>query len=254
MAVSRRTFLAAAGAAFVAACSKASGRKSSASSAPPASTAPTGPPTSAPGAPPGGPAQVIYSGPRDSNEVALTFHGSGDLALTQQLLDEAAVLKVPITVFAVGTWLKAHPDMAKRILAGGNELENHTLTHPQLRGMGASVVEREIVGCRDVLTAETGSGGRFFRPSGMEGDYPPVVMQQAGLAGYSTVCGFDVDPRDYQDPGAAAIEERVRQAVRSGSIVSLHTGHAGTVKAFPNVVADIRTRGLQLVLVRDLLA
>jgi peptidoglycan/xylan/chitin deacetylase (PgdA/CDA1 family) len=88
----------------------------------------------------------------------------------------------------------------------------------------------------------------------MEGNYPAVVMQQAGLAGYRTVCGFDVDPSDYLDPGAAAIEARVRQTVKPGSIVSLHTGHAGTVAAFPTMVADIRAKGLELVLVRDLLA
>ena len=252
MPVSRRTFLAGAAAAFLGACAKAS-RKSSTGA--PASTATAPPSTTAePAANPGAPAEVVYSGRRDHKAVALTFHGSGDLALTQQLLDEAARLKVPITIFAVGSWLKAHPDMAKRILAGGHELENHTLTHPQLRGAGAHTIGREVVGCRDVLAAETGSGGQYFRPSGMEGNYPEVVMEQAGLAGYRVVCGFDVDPSDYLDPGPAAIEERVRQAVKPGSIVSLHTGHAGTVAALPTVVADIRARGLELVLVRDLLA
>jgi len=253
MAMKRRTFLAAAGAAFLAACSKAN-RKASSTGASAASTTTVPPSTTEPPMSPGGPAQVVYTGPRGKSAVALTFHGSGDLGLTQQLLAEAARLKAPITIFAVGTWLKAHPDMAKRILDGGHELENHTLTHPQLRGMGASVVEREIVGCRDVLATQTGHGGRYFRPSGMEGNYPPVVMQQAGLAGYRTVCGFDVDPSDYLDPGAAAIEQRVRQAVKPGSIVSLHTGHAGTVAALPTMVADIRAKGLELVLVRDLLA
>ena len=79
-------------------------------------------------------------------------------------------------------------------------------------------------------------------------------MNQAGAAGYPVVCGFDVDPRDYQDPGAALIEARVRQALRPGSIVSLHLGHAGTVTAFPTLVTDARARGLEPVLVRDLLA
>jgi peptidoglycan/xylan/chitin deacetylase (PgdA/CDA1 family) len=88
----------------------------------------------------------------------------------------------------------------------------------------------------------------------MEGNYPPVVMEQAGLAGYPLVCGFDVDPSDYLDPGAAAIEARVRQALKPGSIVSLHLGHAGTVAAFPTLVADARAKGLEPVLVRDMLA
>jgi peptidoglycan/xylan/chitin deacetylase (PgdA/CDA1 family) len=249
MAVSRRALLAAAAAAVFAACTKAGRRvvgqattsSTGGASAESATTRPSGP------------ARVFYSGPRDRKQVALTFHGSGDPALTVELLAEAKRLKAPITVFAVGTWLQQHPDMTRRILADGHELENHTLTHPQLRGAGATTVAREVTGCRDILADQAGSGGQYFRPSGMEGNYPPVVMEQAGLAGYGTVCGFDVDPSDYLDPGAAAIASRVRQTVKPGSIISLHLGHSGTVAAFPTLVADVRARGLEPVLVRDLL-
>jgi peptidoglycan/xylan/chitin deacetylase (PgdA/CDA1 family) len=248
MALSRRAFLAAA-AAGLAACSKTAHRVVGA-----ARTTTTPPPTTPPTTQHTGPSTLVYHGPRDRQMVAFTFHGSGDLALTQQLLDEAKRLSAPITIFAVGTWLQQNPGMTRRILADGNELENHTLTHPQLRGASAATVRRECIGCRDVLAAQTGSPGLFFRPSGMEGNYPPVVMEEAGLAGYAVVCGFDVDPSDYLDPGSAAVEARVRQGLKPGSIVSLHTGHAGTVTAFPTLVGDARARGLQPVLVRDLLA
>jgi peptidoglycan/xylan/chitin deacetylase (PgdA/CDA1 family) len=256
MALSRRAFLsaaAAAAAAVVAACSKPARRLTggpTTSGPDAAGTAATEPPTTRPA----GPAQVVYAGPRTRKQFALTFHGSGDPALTLKLLDEAKRVSAPITIFAVGQWLEQHPDMTRRILAAGSQLENHTYTHPQLRGAGAATVAREVTRCRDVLAAQAGSGGHYFRPSGMEGNYPAVVMEQAGLAGYGTVCGFDVDPSDYLDPGAAAIVSRVRQALKPGSIVSLHTGHLGTVTAFPTLVSDARARGLEPVLVRDLLS
>lgn len=249
MALSRRAFLAAA-AAGLAACSKTAHRVIGT-----AKTTTTGAPsTEPPTTQHKGPASVVYNGPRDRKMVAFTFHGSGAPSLTLEMLDSTKRLSAPITVFAVGTWLKQYPEMTHRILDAGHELENHTYTHPQLRGLGAAIVSREVTGCRDVLAAQTGTGGRYFRPSGMEGNYPAVVMEQAGLAGYGVVCGFDVDPSDYLDPGAAAIEARVRQGLKPGSIVSLHLGHAGTVAAFPTLVADARARGLEPVLVRDLLA
>jgi peptidoglycan/xylan/chitin deacetylase (PgdA/CDA1 family) len=251
MALSRRSFLAAA-AAGLAACSKPVHRVvGSATTTPSNGAAPERATTTTEHT---GPANVVYNGPRDRKMVAFTFHGSGAPNLTLQMLDATKRLSAPITVFAVGTWLKQYPDMTRRILDGGHELENHTYTHPQLRGAGAATVSREVIGCRDVLAAQTGTGGRYFRPSGMEGNYPQVVMDEAGLAGYALVCGFDVDPSDYLDPGAAAIEARVRQGLKPGSIVSLHLGHAGTVAAFPTLVADARARGLDPVLVRDLLA
>ena len=251
MPLSRRAFLAAA-AAGLGACSKSVHRVTGTTKT--TTTGPTSPSTAPPTTRHTGPAQVVYNGPRDRKMVAFTFHGSGAPNLTLEMLDITKRLSAPITVFAVGTWLKQYPDMTHRILDAGHELENHTYTHPQLRGAGAATVSREVIGCRDVLAAQTGNGGRYFRPSGMEGSYPPVVMDEAGLAGYPVVCGFDVDPSDYLDPGAPAIEARVRQNLKPGSIVSLHLGHAGTVAAFPTLVADARARGLQPVLVRDLLA
>jgi peptidoglycan/xylan/chitin deacetylase (PgdA/CDA1 family) len=185
--------------------------------------------------------------------VALTFHGSGDHGLGLQLLDAAAAAKAPITVFAVGQWLEQQPDMARRILDGGHELANHTYTHPALGHVDRSGVATEIRKCRDVLARLSGNGGRWFRPSGI--DKPTdLMLQEAGAAGYGVSVGFDLDPHDYQDPGSAAVLSRVRAALQPGSIVSLHFGHAGTVAAFPGIVSAIRDRGLEPVLVSDLLA
>jgi peptidoglycan/xylan/chitin deacetylase (PgdA/CDA1 family) len=251
MAFSRRAFIAAA-AAGLAACSKTAHKViGSASTTTPESASTERATTTTEHV---GPATVVYNGPRDRKMVAFTFHGSGALTLTQEMLDVTKRLSAPITVFAVGTWLQQNPAITRQILDAGHELENHTYTHPQLRGAGAATVSREVIGCRDVLAKQTGNGGRYFRPSGMEGNYPQVVMDQAGLAGYPLVCGFDVDPSDYLDPGAAAIEARVRQGLKPGSIVSLHLGHAGTVAAFPTLVSDARAKGLEPVLMRDLLA
>jgi len=185
--------------------------------------------------------------------VALTFHASGDVALADRLLDRLSALSVPVTIFAVGQWLEQNPGMVARVRDGGHELANHTYTHPSLGTLAAPGVAAEIARCRDVLVARAGGPGAWFRPSGM--DVPSdLVLQQAAKAGYSTVVGYDVDPQDYRDPGASAVVARVASAVRPGSIVSLHFGHAGTVEAIDDVVAGIRAKGYELVTVSRLLA
>ena len=215
----------------------------------PGTGAPASPPTSAPT---GGPATYVPNGPRTSTGVALTFHGSGDLGLTNALLDQAKALRAPITVFAVGTWLAADPAIGHRILGDGNELANHTYTHPDLGSLGASAVASEISRCADVLTQVEGNNGRWFRPSGL--DRPtPLILQQAGAAGYATSVGYDVDPLDYEDPGASKVIARVQAGLQPGSIVSLHTGHTGTVQAFEPIVTAVRARGLRPVTVSQLL-
>jgi peptidoglycan/xylan/chitin deacetylase (PgdA/CDA1 family) len=203
--------------------------------------------------PPGTPAAYVPFGPRTGTAVALTFHGSGDPGLTDQMLALAARLHAPITVFAVGQWLEQHPEISGKILSAGHELANHTYTHPSLGLLGRAAVAQEITKCRDVLVSQSHSTGDYFRPSGVQSEPSALILAEAGKAGYATSVGFDVDPLDYTDPGAPAIVSRVAAGLHPGSIVSLHLGHAGTVAAFEAVVGVIRGRGLVPALVRDLL-
>jgi peptidoglycan/xylan/chitin deacetylase (PgdA/CDA1 family) len=252
--LSRRQLLVGAGsAAVLAACARARG-----SAAAPVATTGTAPAptaaaaTSSPAGTPFGAARFVKAGPSDRARVALTFHGSGDLGLSEDLLSAARRTRAPITVFAVGQWLDDNPAMADHIRAGGHELGNHTYTHPPLATVDRAGVAREITRCRDVLARLTGSGGRWFRPSGV--DTPTdLMLAEAGAAGYATVVGYDVDPRDYQDPGAAAVLARTKAGLRPGAIVSLHTGHAGTVAAFEPIVDAIRATGLEPVVLSELL-
>jgi peptidoglycan/xylan/chitin deacetylase (PgdA/CDA1 family) len=259
MAPSRRAFLAAAAAAMAAACTDHPTAPDPAASTVATRPAPSTTPTPAERAgaamaPAGGkPARVVFSGPRTRRQVALTFHLSGDPALVSRLLDTAAGAGVPISLFAVGRWLGEHPTLVRRILADGHELDNHTWSHPVLGRLSRPAVAAEIRRCRAALTQATGSGGRYFRPSGMTRP-TPLVLAEAGTAGYPLVVAFDVDPLDYTDPGGDAITARVSAGLRPGSIVSLHTGHPGTIASLDPILAAARARGLQLVSLQQLLA
>ncbi|HXQ60043.1 MAG TPA: polysaccharide deacetylase family protein [Acidimicrobiales bacterium] len=247
---SRRSVLATAAGAVLGACGVGSAKQAARAGRLPTTT--TAPPTTTTTAVPAGPATYVANGPRSGTGVALTFHGSGDISLTEQLLAEAKQQSAPITVFGVGTWLQANPDIGHQILAGGHTLGNHTFDHPDLGSLDADAVAAEISRCATILDQLEGNNGRWFRPSGIVVP-TSLILEQAGLAGYRVSVGYDVDPLDYEDPGAPAIVDRVTQALRPGSIVSLHTGHAGTVQAFPGLVELIRGRNLTPVLIGDLI-
>ena len=246
----RRSFLAAAGLGLAAAACGGgsalggSGPSSSSSSAPASTRLP-------------GPAAFVTHGPTKGNRVALTFHTSGDLGRAAQLLDVLAQRKVVMTAFIVGSWLDANPSWAQRLRDAGHELANHTYTHPQFESLSPSAMADEIDRCRDLLIRLTGSGGRFFRPSGTaDGQVAPTptVLDVAGRSDYPVVLGFDVDPLDYQDPGAPAVTQRTLAAVRAGSVVSLHFDHPGTVTALPAILDGLDERGLTPVTASKLLS
>jgi peptidoglycan/xylan/chitin deacetylase (PgdA/CDA1 family) len=254
----RRSFLAGAALALGAIVTGCGGDGGTTSGAAPSSTtssgATTAPPAPTTTTPPV--AAFVARGPASGDRVALTFHTNGDLGLADQLLDILAARHVRITSFIVGNWLDANPDMAKRIADGGHEFANHTYTHPTFGQLSHDAMLDEVVRCRDVLVRLTGGPGAAFRPSGTDdGTSSPgeAILAVAGEAGYHTVLGFDVDPLDYDDPGAAAVTERTLSAVHPGAIVSLHFGHSGTVAALPAILDGLDQRHLSPVTVSKLL-
>ncbi|MES5817166.1 polysaccharide deacetylase family protein [Streptomyces sp. RG80] len=199
---------------------------------------------------PGRPAQLDH-GPRTHPRVALTFHGNGDPATARALLGEAERAGARITVLAVGTWLDAHPELARRILDGGHDLGNHTLHHLGVNDMSEADARAEITGCAERLRRLTGSIGSWFRPS-RAARASPLVERLARETGYPHVLSYDVDSLDFTSPGAPAVTRKVLGEVRNGSVVSLHFGYADTVAALPAVLEELDRRGLAAVTTTEL--
>lgn len=244
-----------------AACGTPSEPAGSGAAPPPAAPTPSSPagapPASSPAPPstvshpPGAPAVEVVRGNGIRREVALTFHGAGEVSITKELLAIMAEHGARVTVLAVGTWLTANPGVAKLILDGGHELGNHTWSHPDLASFAPAAMLDEITRCRDELMRLTGSPGAFFRQSAAQ--HPtPAQLVQAGKAGYAQVLSYDVDSTDWQGASPAAIRAAVGTAT-AGSVVSLHFGRANTVQALPGVLTDLHNRGLTAVTSTDLL-
>lgn len=210
-------------------------------------------PSARPSAQPSGDRSDLVTGPRASRAVALTFHGAGDPRMARAVLADAKAAGARLTILAVGTWLEANPTLARSILDGGHELGNHTWSHLPMRRLTATEATSQVQRAADMLVRLTGSKGTWFRPSGTPTS-TPTIRAAAAAAGYPRCLAYDVDPRDYQDPGSAAILSRLRGTVRGGSIVSLHLGHPGTVNAMPLIFDLLQRKALQAVTVTRLVA
>lgn len=200
---------------------------------------------------PGRPTQIEH-GPRDGHAVALTFHGQGDPKLAGAILSEAERAGARLTVLAVGTWLDAYPEMARRVLDGGHELGNHTMRHRAVCALPEDQAYAEITECADRLRRLTGGIGGWFRPSQTR-LATDLVTRLAERAGYPHVLSYDVDSHDFEDPGADAVRGAVLDRARAGSVVSLHFGHAGTRAALPGILDGLRVRGLRAVTASELM-
>jgi len=194
----------------------------------------------------------ISHGPRNRAEVALTFHGAGDLTIARKILAIAKKTQTPITVMAVGVWLNANPTIGREIVDGGHDLGNHTLNHKTMALLSLKQATSEVALGKTALIKAVGSAGELFRPSGTLKSNA-TIRKAAGASGYAHCLTYDVDSLDYTDPSAATVVSNSLKLLQNGSIIGMHFGHPHTVTALPLLIEALKARNLTPVTVTQLL-
>lgn len=189
---------------------------------------------------------AVASGPPSSGAVALTFDDGPSTAYTPQLLAILDRLGAKATFFEEGHHVAGREALMRRILASGDEIGNHSFSHPRDPGYG------QLSSTNRLIRAATGFTPCLFRPP--YGLVDSKVEEAARRTDLQTVL-WSVDSGDDRHPGAAAIRARVLGLAGPGSIVLMHDGghHPQTVAALPRIVAGLRARGLRLETVTELL-
>jgi len=97
--------------------------------------------------------------------IALTFDDGPWPDTTFQVLDILKREDIKATFFWVGQYLKADPQIAKRVVADGHAIGNHTWHH-WYRPMNQSTAAREIEDTAELIYKTTGVRTPLFRPPG----------------------------------------------------------------------------------------
>ncbi len=200
--------------------------------------------------------------------LALTFDDGPSTPYTGRILDLLESLQVPGTFFVIGENAERHPDLIQRIWSEGNEIGNHTYTHPNIAAVPRRRAEIELTLTQRVLQSSLGHSTLMFRPP-YNADAEPtsaeevLPMLEAAKLGYFTV-GEYLDPQDWRlrdrdghRRTAADIAERVVELVHNGhgNAILLHDGggdRTATLEAIKLFVPQLRAEGYRFVLVSDL--
>lgn len=197
-----------------------------------------------------GPALVRLE--RDT-DAALTFDDgpSPDTALILDVLKEK---KVRATFFLCGAAVERYPELARRIVAEGHELGNHTYSHPYLHLKSRETIAAEIDRTQDAIERATGVRPAYFRPPhGVRWFTLWPVLRERGM----TLALWNSFPTE----GASPADEIVRRAMARlvpGAIILLHDGREArppgqdlrpaTVEALPRIIDGARRAGYRFVL------
>jgi peptidoglycan/xylan/chitin deacetylase (PgdA/CDA1 family) len=132
------------------------------------------PPTPQPITAPTGPYAPIYKRLPISQPVAFLTMDDGftQLPIADDLMRAA---HIPFTMFLIGPVAARSPEFFKRLEADGGVVEDHTITHPEMRGKPYAFQQREVCGARALLQQTFGTTLSYFRPP--FGDYDQTTLR-----------------------------------------------------------------------------
>ena len=174
--------------------------------------------------------------------VALTFDDGPSGRFTRRLLEGLAQRKVCVTFLLCGYRLAENPQLAKQMLQQGHEIGLHGYSHKNMATMDPKQIAKELSDTLALLPE--GYRPVFFRPPG--GAYSDATLQAAKKCGFA-VLNWSVDPLDWKNHDAAAVEAAVLSQVKNGDVILLHDLCDCSVDAALAIVDKLKAQGFRFV-------
>lgn len=192
----------------------------------------------------------IYSVERTQKVCAISFDAAWGNEDTQTLIDILGKYNVHATFFVVGEWVDKYPESVKALADAGNEVMNHSSTHPHMAQLSAEQIESEVNTCADKIKAVTGTRPTLFRCP--YGEYNDTVISAINALGMHAI-QWDVDSLDWKGLSGDEITTRVLTRVQPGSIVLFHNAAEHTPEALAGIIEALIADGYTILPVSQML-
>jgi peptidoglycan-N-acetylglucosamine deacetylase len=194
--------------------------------------------------------EFIKNGPSRGNRIALTFDDGPTPRVTDSILDELKKRKLRATFFMIGERVATAPDLARRVLAEGHEVGNHTYTHPKLTTLSDAQADVEIEKTQQIMYSVLGHRPELFRPPyGALRQNQACMLTRKGLR----IVLWGLDSGDWAQPGTDKIAAKILTDAQSGSIILCHDVYQQTVDGIGPILDGLLERGFTLVTLSQLL-
>jgi peptidoglycan/xylan/chitin deacetylase (PgdA/CDA1 family) len=204
--------------------------------------------------------KVYYKGDSHDKIIALTFDDGPNEPYTSEVLDILDKYNVKATFFCVGKNVELYPETARRIVAEGDVLANHSYTHDANHALTE-------YGARDLVTAEkaifdtVGVKPHLYRPP--HGKKSPWELDAVRDQGMIEVT-WTVSSAELNGATPSSLAENIIRGTHRGDIILMHDGYGTqhncekadkslTVEALPIIIEKLQAEGYTFVTVPELL-
>jgi peptidoglycan/xylan/chitin deacetylase (PgdA/CDA1 family) len=209
----------------------------------------------------------VYSKVKSTEKVvALTFDDGPNEPYTSQILDILKENNIKATFFVIGQNVELYPETARRILAEGHVLGNHSYSHNANHAL-SNYGSRDLQRAQEVIFSITKVKPHLYRPP--HGKKTPweldsIEDDQLIEVTWSASANDQHEVAFIGKPTPETYANEIVRTTRPGEIILLHDGYgilhdiqksdkSLTVQALPLIIKQLGDKGYQFVTVPDLL-
>ena len=179
--------------------------------------------------------------------LALTFDDGPNPVTTPQVLAELEQAHITATFFVIGSRVPGNEALLRRMHADGDEIGNHSWSHPDLTKLPIDQVRHQIDLTQQVISNAGVPAPTVFRPP-----YGAVTAQIEHNVPLSVLL-WNEDPRDWAVSNAQQVIQAVEASAKAGGVIDMHDIYHVTANALPQILTDLTARGMHFVTVDQLL-
>ncbi|MBR3786473.1 MAG: polysaccharide deacetylase family protein [Firmicutes bacterium] len=177
--------------------------------------------------------------------VALTFD-DGPGPYTKKIVSCLKKNDSRATFYVLGQRVKSYPSTLRAMQAAGNEIGNHSYSHPLLSSMSGKQIRSQVNRTDNAVKKITGVKPATIRPP--YGGIDSLVTKNVG----KPMILWSIDTLDWQHRNAKTTVNHVMRYVSDGDIVLMHDIHEPTMIAALELIPKLKKKGYELVTVSEL--
>ncbi len=204
--------------------------------------------------------KVYYKGNAADKVVALTFDDGPNEPYTSEILDILDRYNIKATFFAIGKNVELYPETARRILAEGDVIGNHSYSHNANHAL-TLFGGRDLEHAQLAISLTLGIIPHLYRaPHGKKTPWELMRLKKDGLIEVA----WAASTGELHVKSAALLAQRIVSKTDPGEIILLHDGYGTdhntaksdkslTVQALPLIIEQMQSKGYRFVTVPELL-
>ncbi|WP_326672085.1 polysaccharide deacetylase family protein [Streptomyces canus] len=188
---------------------------------------------------------IAHASDQGARGVNITIDDGPDPVWTPQVLDVLRQYGVKATFCMVGTQAQAHPDLVKQVVAAGHRLCDHSVSHDTTMDKKSQAYQAQQILDAERMITQASGGVRpmYYRAPG--GAFTPYSRHLAASRGMRPL-GWNVDSKDFERPGTAAIVDTVERELPGGPTILFHDAggdRSQTVEALRQILPWLKEQG-----------